>query len=90
MPCQPPSNFSTLLRPVSAARDAQGEESRLGARAGELHLLGAGDGVDHPLGQLDRRLVEKVVGAALGQLPLHGRHHLGMGVAEQGRAAPRW
>src|SRR3989304_3467986 len=65
------------------AGEAQGEEGRLRARAAELQRLGTRRGGDDLLAEADGLLVDAVERRALADLGHDGRHHLGMGVAQQ-------
>src|SRR5579884_641661 len=63
--------------------EPQRKERRLRARPCEVHLVGARDRLHQALREADHRLVQKVVGGALGDLALDGLHDLGMRVPEE-------
>ena len=75
-----------LLALAERTRDPEREERRLRAARGVAHLLGARDGLDDLLGELDRRLVQEEVRRAAGHLPLDRLDDGRMRVAEQHRA----
>ena len=58
---------------MPARSAAQRQVGRLGAGAGVAHFLRAGNRLDQPLGQSDRRFVQKVVGGAQLDLRLDRR-----------------
>ena len=70
-------------------RDTECEERRFGAGAGEVDLVGARARPDHLLGQPYRRLVQEVVGRALGQLLLHRGNDVRVGVPQQRWSRPQ-
>src|SRR5204863_5177131 len=70
-----------LRTACGGAGDAQGKESGLGARACEVHLIGARAGGYQALSQVDDWLVEEIVGRAFGQLGLDSGDHVRVGVA---------
>ena len=77
--------LQNLVAAAERTGDAHGVGVGFRSATDEAHLLGAGDRIDDGGGQTDAMLVVGEERRAVRYLRLHGRHHVGVAVADEHR-----